>query len=113
MTDAPCQRNSRRPVIKPATLGGSVFGTLARFIHCSWASGHGLLLLAGLLAAARPMSGDEPRQDPATQVREVELRGRVVCLAEEMHRKHQALLPTRHDHLWGFQAEDGTFYTLL
>ena len=98
---------------RPVTSGGRIIGALACFIHCHWAIRPGPLLLAGLLAAARPVSGEEPRPDPAAQVREIELRGRVVCLAEEMHHKHQALLPTRHDHLWGFKAEDGTFYTLL
>jgi hypothetical protein len=46
-------------------------------------------------------------------VRTVDLRGRVVCLAEEMHRKHEAGLPTRHEHIWGFKADDGRLYTLL
>jgi len=46
-------------------------------------------------------------------VRVAELRGRVVCLAEEMHRRHEALLPTEHEHLWGFKTQDGTCYTLL
>ena len=43
----------------------------------------------------------------------VTLRGRVVCLAELLHDRHGALLPTSHDHLWAFQADDGRVYTLL
>lgn len=43
----------------------------------------------------------------------VTLRGRVVCLAEEMHRRHGAGLPTRHEHLWVLRAEDGRWLTLL
>src|SRR5437867_7101057 len=43
----------------------------------------------------------------------VELRGRVVCLAEEMHRSHQAGLPPNHQHIYGFKAGDGKYYTLL
>jgi hypothetical protein len=42
-----------------------------------------------------------------------EFRGRVVCLPEEMNRLHKTELPTRHDHIYGLRAEDGTFYTLL
>src|SRR6266436_2453846 len=43
----------------------------------------------------------------------VEIRGRVVCLAEEMHRRHEAALPTEHPHLYGFKTQDGKYYTLL
>jgi hypothetical protein len=46
-------------------------------------------------------------------LRTVDLRGRVVCLAEEMHRRHGAELPTKHEHHWGLKAEDGKCYTLL
>ena len=41
------------------------------------------------------------------------LRGRVVCLAEHLHREHAAALPTNHEHLWTLQASDGRLYTLL
>ena len=44
---------------------------------------------------------------------EVSLRGRVVCLAEEMHRLHGADLPTAHPHIFGFKTTDGRFFTLL
>ncbi|MBI2925867.1 MAG: hypothetical protein HYY24_09210 [Verrucomicrobia bacterium] len=52
---------------------------------------------------------------PASEsaARPVELRGKVVCLAEAMHERHQTELPTNHAHLFGFKADDGTFYTLL
>src|SRR5262245_56387791 len=43
----------------------------------------------------------------------VEGRGRVVCLAEEMHQLYQVELPTGHPHLYGFKTEDGKFFTLL
>jgi hypothetical protein len=54
-------------------------------------------------------------QDQADQrdAREVELQGRVICLAEEMHRLHEADLPTDHPHLYGFKTNDGKLYTLL
>jgi hypothetical protein len=44
---------------------------------------------------------------------ETELRGRLVCLAEEMQKVHQAAVPTEHEHLPGFKTNDGKFYTLL
>jgi len=47
------------------------------------------------------------------EVQEIEFRGKVVCLAEEMHRLYQADLPTNHEHVYGFRTVDGSFYTLL
>ena len=44
---------------------------------------------------------------------EAEFRGRVVCLPEEMHRLHKTDLPARHEHVYGFRTEDGSYYTLL
>src|SRR6266542_1349120 len=82
MTDVPRQKHDQPAMTRPVTSGGRIIGALACFIHCHWAIRPGPLLLAGLLAAARPVSGEEPRPDPAAQVREIELRGRVVCLAE-------------------------------
>ncbi len=52
-------------------------------------------------------------KDRAEAVRTVILRGRVVCLAERLHDRHGAALPTNHDHLWALQANDGRVYTLL
>ena len=42
-----------------------------------------------------------------------ELRGRVLCLAEEMRDLYQVELPTGHAHLYGFKTEDGKYFTLL
>ena len=44
---------------------------------------------------------------------EAEFRGRVVCLPEEMNRLHKTDLQSPHEHIYGFRAEDGTYYTLL
>jgi hypothetical protein len=44
---------------------------------------------------------------------EGEFRGCVVCLPEEMHRVHNTDLPARHEHIYGFRTEDGSYYTLL
>ncbi len=41
------------------------------------------------------------------------LRGRVVCLAEEMHAIYNTHLPTNHEHLYGFKTTEGQFYTIL
>ncbi|MBI4325048.1 MAG: hypothetical protein HY674_07260 [Chloroflexi bacterium] len=55
-------------------------------------------------------AGDpNPAQAPQT----VRLQGRVICLAEEMHKLFQAHVAARHEHLYGFKAKDGNVYTLL
>lgn len=66
-----------------------------------------------LLVLIRPATGADPSAKSAGAVRTIESRGRVVCIAEEMHRRHGAPLPTNHEHLWGLKAQDGKIYTLL
>ena len=72
-------------------------------------------LLIATSACPKNAEGAEPRpvNTDSNQVRLVELRGRVVCLAEEMKAKHDTELPTRHQHLWGFRTTNGVYYTLL
>jgi len=70
-----------------------------------------LVMVAARLAAGATNSAAADVKVPAASL--VQLRGRVVCLAEEMHRLHQAALPTGHEHVWGFRTEEGTYYTLL
>ena len=48
-----------------------------------------------------------------TALKEVDLRGKIVCLPEFMHELYGIDLPTNHEHIWGFKPTDGTFYTLL
>ena len=63
-----------------------------------------------------PRCGQDVRaeESPKRQkVQEMEFHGKVVCLAEEMHRLYEADLPTNHDHVYGFRTVDGNFYTLL
>jgi hypothetical protein len=50
---------------------------------------------------------------PISQAAETEFRGRVVCLPEEMHRLHKTDLPAKHEHIYGFVAQDGAYYTLM
>ena len=63
------------------------------------------------LAAGKDQVAGE--HEPQTGLQEVELRGRIVCLAEAMHELYHTDLPPNHDHLWGLKTADGTFYTLL
>jgi hypothetical protein len=73
-----------------------------------------LALAAGLALAADPPAERSGSSHPGPEkTLVVELRGRLVCLAEEMHRVHQAELPSRHEHLHGFKTQDGKYYTLL
>ena len=65
-------------------------------------------------------SGDEPKVAPQPAAstnsfapQEIQLRGKVVCLAEEMHRLYQTDLAAHHEHLFGFKTDDDKYYTLL
>jgi hypothetical protein len=77
-----------------------------------------MLLVVTLSVAAR---GADPAVDArkatspqdVEQPRQVELQGKIVCLPEAMHRIYGTELPTRHEHVYGFETGDGTFYTLL
>jgi|SRR5882672_8772422 len=73
-----------------------------------------LTLIAALLMVFSHFAegADQPAKTNET-ARNVELRGRVVCLAEEMHRQHGAELPTKHEHQWGLKTGDGICYTFL
>jgi len=66
-----------------------------------------------LLALHCPVDAADQPAKAVEAVRTVELRGRVVCLTEEMHRQHGAELPTKHEHLWALKADDGKCYTIL
>lgn len=52
-----------------------------------------------------------PTETPKPE--EVELRGKVVCLAEEMHTHYNVELFKTHSHLYGVKTEKGKYYTLL
>jgi hypothetical protein len=67
------------------------------------------LLVLITLVTAGPLRSAEPPAVPQP----VELRGRVICLAEEMQRLHQASVAAKHEHLYGFKTADGKLYTLL
>ncbi len=71
------------------------------------------LVLLGVVVAAQEHAAKSTGQSEAGGETVVELRGRVVCLAEEMHRLYAADLPSNHEHVYGLRAADGTFYTLL
>jgi hypothetical protein len=70
-------------------------------------------IAALLLALIQPAPGADQPVKTASAVRAIELRGRVVCIAEEMHRRPGVPLPTNHAHQWGLKAQDGKLYALL
>jgi hypothetical protein len=75
-----------------------------------------LLVLFMLSAAGAEEKPSPPNPAPASDTQSpqpVELRGKVVCLPEEMHARHGTDLPTAHEHFYGFKTADGTYYTLL
>ena len=72
-----------------------------------------LIITATLAFAAEKQKTKDTEAGKAEATQQIELRGKVVCLPEEMHKLHKADLPTRHEHLYGFKTEDGKYYTLL
>jgi hypothetical protein len=74
----------------------------------------GVCIVLGLCALAAVFAA-EPLDDPHDRAKpvEVELRGKVVCLPEEMHRLYGAALDDSHEHLYGFKSDQGRFYTIL
>ena len=49
---------------------------------------------------------------PDSQKKE-QLRGRIVCLAEEMQKSFGVVVPASHEHLLGFKTADGKYFTLI
>lgn len=80
---------------------------VAALIFCSAGAGH----FRG--AESPPTSRSSETEGPGHAVPVIQLRGRVVCLPEEMQRWYEAELPTRHEHVWGFKSNQGAYYTLL
>ncbi len=85
---------------------------------------HGVFWLGGLVftlvvvAAANMENQNTETAEPQSVVgvggiKEVRIRGHLVCLAEAMHDLYRADLPVDHEHLYGFKTIDGEFYTLL
>jgi hypothetical protein len=90
------------------------------------ALGLGLGLVIGVsaffLGAAEPRPSHtnsvstSTNADQSAKVVEVPIttmRGRIVCLPEEMHRQYGIDPPAQHAHLWSLQASNGLFYTIL
>ncbi len=65
-----------------------------------------LIILSLLMSGATP-----PTENPKPE--EVELRGKVICLAEEMHTHYNVELFKTHAHLYGVKTEEGKYYTLI
>src|SRR4051794_6880414 len=54
-----------------------------------------------------------PVRSLTNSVPAIELRGKVVCLSEEMQQLYGAPLPEKHQHGYGFKAENGSYYSFL
>ena len=47
------------------------------------------------------------------ELTKIQVRGRVVCLHEELHEKFGMNMPTQHKHVYGFKASNDKLYLLL
>lgn len=74
-----------------------------RLIRCGL-----LLMLAFAMSGATPAGPGAPPKP-----KEIELRGKIVCLAEEMHTHYNVELFGNHEHLYGIKTGDSEYYTLL
>lgn len=45
--------------------------------------------------------------------KDVELKGKIVCFAEDMHKQFNVELTGEHEHLYGVKTDDGKYFTLL
>ncbi len=45
--------------------------------------------------------------------KDVELTGKIVCLAEAMHKQYKVELSAEHEHLYGVKTKDDKYFTLL
>src|ERR1043166_5694472 len=73
----------------------------------------GLAALASASAATNPPVATSSASATNVSIPLITLRGKVVCLPEEMHQLYEAPLPTNHEHVYGFKTVEGRFYTLL
>ncbi len=64
------------------------------------------VILTLLMIGAKPAT-EKPKP------KDVELHGKIVCLAEEMHTHYKVELFGSHEHLYGVKTEEGEYYTLL
>jgi hypothetical protein len=100
----------------PPDLGCSSRAPRKAFVRCRERIYQIIMVCVGLVGIPAVQAAEsvtaplaETRPDPVV----VELRGNVVCLAEEMNRSYQAGLPTGHQHIYGLKTEDGKYYLLL
>ena len=70
----------------------------------------GLILILSAIPAADIQEEAVPNSQKA---QDIQVRGKIVCLPEQMHKLYNADLPAGHGHLYGFKTEEGAFYTLL
>ena len=81
-----------------------------------WLGGLVLVLVAVAAANMADQNAETTESQSAEgldAVKEIRIRGHLVCLAEAMHNLYRADLPADHKHLYGFKTTDGVFYTLL
>jgi hypothetical protein len=71
-----------------------------------------VILAFTLLAAAQAVDqGDQKSTHQGESI--IEVRGKIVCLLEEMHERYKAELPSPHAHLYALKTAKGEYYTLM
>jgi hypothetical protein len=71
-----------------------------------------MILAFALLSAAQAVDeGDRKSTHQSESI--IEVRGKIVCLLEEMHDRFKAELPSPHAHLYALKTAKGEYYTLM
>jgi len=78
-------------------------------LELQWAR---ICLLLLMFVSGPASAADTPAQ-PAPSLLTVEVRGRIVCLSEEMRQSYGANVPEKHAHDYGLKANDGKYYSLV
>jgi hypothetical protein len=97
--------NGVRSLFEPFV--GSVFDRFTIGIVLSF------LIFVPSLEGAEKVNGLEEKVSDLSTIPTQSIRGRIVCLAEEMHAVYDTHLPTNHEHIYGFKAIDGQIFTVL
>jgi hypothetical protein len=82
-----------------------------RLRRCGYNAAVTAWVLCWMTAAGAEPAAKEPA--PPGEPVAVEVRGRLVCLAEALHERFGTELPTGHAHVPGFVTRDRRYYTLL
>ena len=97
--------------------GGGMIGRLSEWIGRRFTIGIAISIL--LLGMSLVGSDDANVVKGAGKISDLSsistqmIRGRIICIAEEMHSAYDTHLPTNHEHIYGFKTDSEGLFTIL